>query len=260
MIPKEPGTTPTTKFGSKAGSLQGEATTKTPHKDVEEYHTNSDVDFSSKSQHHTLGDGPTQAAVGSDVAKLKEGQRIGDFKWSLDNRESREWKLCNGQLLLLQDFQELFNLTADVYGDGYFFGTGGGGTQFGVPNIQDRSFVAEGSLVGTVGIFGGAAFYELDHTHAVPNHVHSAGGYATDTFTHNTAANTTFTSTGNRLTSPAGHSHAVTGNSGNPTAAITTTPGPTWLDNSPFSPSPDANDFISMYHPYFVCPLLIKVK
>lgn len=80
----------------------------------------------------------------------------------------KNWAYCNGQLLAIAQNQALFSILGTVYG-------GNGVTTFGLPQLQSRSVVSQGS--------GGGLNYQLGETEGhetatmttgtMPAHVHN---------------------------------------------------------------------------------------
>jgi hypothetical protein len=89
-----------TDASSTSQSLGSQQNLKLTALQVEELHTNSDVDARREAQHHTLGPGPTQAASGDhrhdggDSALLLEGLTISG------SRGSDAWRLSINQILV----------------------------------------------------------------------------------------------------------------------------------------------------------------
>ena len=80
----------------------------------------------------------------------------------------KNWALCNGQLMPVNQYQALFSLLATTYG-------GDGRTTFGLPNMQGRVPVHVGRGFNQ-GAIGGEAGHVLT-TNEIPPHSHQA--YAT---------------------------------------------------------------------------------
>lgn len=89
------------------------------------------------------------------------------------------WALCQGQLLQISEYDTLFNLIGTTYG-------GDGQTTFGLPNLQSRVPIHNGTLQGgpnfTLGSMGGAESVTLTpsqlpvHNHPMPaNNVLASG-------------------------------------------------------------------------------------
>lgn len=245
-------------------------------KAVKEFHTQDDLDSGRLAHHHTLGDGPNQAAVGADVADLKGGaSRVGSFDYALRTDETKYWKLANGQSLVKNDYLELFNLFASVLGNGYYFG--GAGANFNLPNLADRALAMTGILFPALGAAVGGLTSALpnhahniashthtipNHNHAVPDHTHGAGTYGTNTFNHNQATDTTATAGANRLTGPVGHSHSVNGTSasGGPGSTSTDGGGGATSGVAQTSNTDGGGAAISVVQPTFIVNIFIRVK
>ena len=98
---------------------------------------------------------------------------LGEIKIMAFGFAPKNWALCNGQLLPINQNQALFSLLGTTYG-------GNGQTTFGLPNLQGRVPVHEGSQF-SLGQAGG----ETAHTLTAPEmsaHVHApmAGGEMAD--------------------------------------------------------------------------------
>jgi len=80
------------------------------------------------------------------------------------------WNTCNGQLLSIADYSTLFNLIGTTYG-------GDGQNTFGLPNLQSRVAVHQGTLPAgatyVIGETGGVETVTLD-LNQYPAHAHSA--------------------------------------------------------------------------------------
>lgn len=76
---------------------------------------------------------------------------------------------CDGRLVSISDYMELFNLIATTYG-------GDGQTTFGLPNLVGRVMIGAGAAASgtryTVGQTGGAATVTLNATQS-PSHGHA---------------------------------------------------------------------------------------
>lgn len=94
--------------------------------DYDKAHFNSDTDITSQSIHHTLGNGPFQAAPGN------LGFQVGDIKISTDLGTLKGWLPCDGSLYAVGQYSALFYLIGNTYG-------GSTGVTFAVPSITDLS-------------------------------------------------------------------------------------------------------------------------
>jgi microcystin-dependent protein len=81
------------------------------------------------------------------------------------NFAPRGWALCNGQLLPINQNQALFSLLGTTYG-------GDGRVNFGLPNLQGRTPIHEGSGF-TLGERGGEQAHTLSIAE-LPTHTHVA--------------------------------------------------------------------------------------
>lgn len=77
------------------------------------------------------------------------------------------WAQCNGQLLPINQNQALFSLLGTTYG-------GDGRVNFGLPNLQGRAPIHDGSG-HTVGELGGEQSHTLSISE-VPTHTHTLNG------------------------------------------------------------------------------------
>jgi len=80
------------------------------------------------------------------------------------------WSLCNGNLLQISDYQVLYNLIGTTYG-------GNGTSTFGLPNLQSRMPLSQGTLTGggayVLGQPGGTEQVTLT-VNQLPAHTHTA--------------------------------------------------------------------------------------
>jgi microcystin-dependent protein len=100
---------------------------------------------------------------------------LGEIRAVAFSYAPREWALCNGQLLPIQQYSALFSLLGVNYG-------GDGRTTFGLPNLQSRFPVHAGhyqpGLSGIqVGEMGGSAAVTLG-SQDLPPHNHRPQGMA----------------------------------------------------------------------------------
>jgi microcystin-dependent protein len=86
------------------------------------------------------------------------------------------WAFCNGQLLPISQNTALFSLLGTTYG-------GDGKSNFGLPNLQDSTPIAQGAGPGLTNRFpgesGGAPTVTLD-LNETPAHPHTMRAYAGD--------------------------------------------------------------------------------
>jgi len=88
---------------------------------------------------------------------------LGEIRWVAFNFAPKNWALCNGQLLPINQYQALFSLMGTTYG-------GNGQTNFALPNMQGRAPIHMGNG-HTLGEMGG----EINHTltaSEIPAHTH----------------------------------------------------------------------------------------
>jgi microcystin-dependent protein len=71
---------------------------------------------------------------------------VGEIRMFGGNFAPRGWALCNGQVLAIEDYVELYSLIGTTYG-------GDGQTTFALPNLQSRvpMHVGNGHALGEVG-------------------------------------------------------------------------------------------------------------
>lgn len=87
------------------------------------------------------------------------------------------WALCNGQIMNIQQYQALFTLLGTVYG-------GNGSQTFGLPNLQSRLPICQGTGPGlTTRVMGENAGTEnITATLSnLPNHTHTLTGITATT-------------------------------------------------------------------------------
>lgn len=119
-------------------------------------HSNSDVDQNQSALHHTLGEGPNQAAPGTVTFGLVPIGGIIMFAGAdgTHPHAGTKWLNCSGQAISRTTYAELFALIGTTYG------AGDGSTTFNIPSIGDRFPVGE-SGTKALGSTGGSA----THTH-----------------------------------------------------------------------------------------------
>lgn len=91
---------------------------------------------------------------------------LGEIAIVAFNFAPKNWALCNGQLLPINQNQALFSLLGTTYG-------GDGRVNFALPNLRGRSFIHSGFSY-TLGSQGGERIHTLT-TSEMPQHVHSFG-------------------------------------------------------------------------------------
>ncbi|MGQ1785642.1 MULTISPECIES: phage tail protein [unclassified Saccharicrinis] len=101
-------------------------------------------------------------------AYAQEGY-LGEIKMFAGNFAPRNWALCDGQLLLINQNQSLFSILGTTYG-------GDGRTTFALPDLRGRLAVHEGNGPGlsprTLGQKGGTETETLT-VNQMPNHTHA---------------------------------------------------------------------------------------
>jgi microcystin-dependent protein len=116
---------------------------------------------------------------------------VGDTKLSVASRDHLGWLNCDGRLVNVKDFYQLWEVV------GYSFG--GSGTQFRLPNMKGR-------VPGTVGDDGtGRKVWSVGDVSGEQVHVLTIPEMPT----HNHTGTTNASSTGVSLTDP-GHTHSIT--------------------------------------------------
>jgi microcystin-dependent protein len=97
---------------------------------------------------------------------------LGEIRIFAGNFAPRDWALCDGQLLSINDNQALFSLLGTIYG-------GDGRTTFALPDLRGRTPIHAGSAPGLthrpVGSRGGSEIHTLTPAQ-VPSHTHSLRG------------------------------------------------------------------------------------
>lgn len=94
---------------------------------------------------------------------------IGEIRMFGGNFAPQGWALCNGQILAISDYDVLFQLIGTTYG-------GNGQTTFGLPNLQSRVPVHQGTGPGlsnyVIGQVGGVETVTLTNAQ-MPSHTHA---------------------------------------------------------------------------------------
>lgn len=97
---------------------------------------------------------------------------IGEIRAFAGNFAPRNWKICNGQLLSISQYQALFSIIGATYG-------GDARTNFAVPNLVGRTPIGFGTGPGlstrNLGEMGGTETNTLVVTQ-MPAHTHNATG------------------------------------------------------------------------------------
>ncbi|MDE1205560.1 phage tail protein [Tenacibaculum larymnensis] len=117
------------------------------------------------------GDRPGESQF-ADLIDTLNTPFIGELKVVSYNKAPQGWAKCDGQLLNITDFQELFNLIGNTYG-------GDGISTFALPDLRGRVALGEGSnselssyLIGQKGGEEKSILTEEE----LPRHNHSASG------------------------------------------------------------------------------------
>src|SRR5687768_993649 len=97
---------------------------------------------------------------------------IGEIRLFAPNFAPRDWALCNGQLLPINQNQALFSILGTTYG-------GDGRTTFALPDLRGRSAIGAGSGPGlssyTLGQQTGSPTTLLS-ANQLPSHTHAISG------------------------------------------------------------------------------------
>jgi microcystin-dependent protein len=89
---------------------------------------------------------------------------VGEIQWVSFNFAPKNWALCNGQLLPINQNQALFSLLGTMYG-------GDGRTTFALPDLRGRIAISQDNGTHQVGEVGGAEAVTLNQTQ-LPAHTH----------------------------------------------------------------------------------------
>ena len=105
---------------------------------------------------------------------------IGEINYVGFNFAPRDWVLCNGQILPINQYTSLFALIGDNYG-------GDGRTTFAVPDMRGRVPIHQGKGPGisgnyVIGMKGGSEYQQLT-TLQLPMHTHNATATSMSTST-----------------------------------------------------------------------------
>lgn len=87
-------------YGSSDRKVKPDTDTKPSSETVDDFHTNSDVDLRSESQHHTLGPAPTQASPGNHRHDGGDSELILAGTAISGSRNSDAWRLSVNQILV----------------------------------------------------------------------------------------------------------------------------------------------------------------
>jgi hypothetical protein len=87
-------------YGSSTRKVSSGNTQKPSAEEVDDFHTNSDLDLRLESQHHTLGPSPSQAAPGDHVHDGGDSALILDGFTISGSRASDTWRLSVNALLV----------------------------------------------------------------------------------------------------------------------------------------------------------------
>lgn len=101
--------------------------------------------------------------LGIGKAKAQDYPYIGEIKLFAGNFAPKNWALCNGQLLPINQNQALFSLLGTTYG-------GNGVTTFALPDLRGKGAIGFGAAYA-LGEVGGSETVTLQ-TANIPAHVH----------------------------------------------------------------------------------------
>lgn len=87
-------------YGSYDRKVKPDNVVKPSTKEVEDFHTNSDVNLRAESQHHTLGPGPTQASPGSHRHDGSDSELLLTGTTISGARNSDAWRLSVNAILV----------------------------------------------------------------------------------------------------------------------------------------------------------------
>lgn len=87
-------------YGTSTRNVQQENTVKATSEEVDDFHTNSDVDLRLEAQHHTLGPGPNQAAPGNHTHDGGDSQLLLEGETITGSRSSDAWRLSVNAILV----------------------------------------------------------------------------------------------------------------------------------------------------------------
>jgi microcystin-dependent protein len=103
------------------------------------------------------------------LGSAQTGTCIGDIRMFAGNYAPTDWAICDGSLLQISDYTELYSLIGTTYG-------GDGKTTFALPDFRGRSPVGMGQGTGlslyTIGQVGGQETVTLSASQ-IPAHTHS---------------------------------------------------------------------------------------
>ncbi|WP_273694122.1 tail fiber protein [Tenacibaculum sp.] len=123
-------------------------------------------------QFFETGDKPTQQQY-SDLIDTMNTPFMGEIKMIGFNIVPQGWAKCDGQLLNIEEYQELFNLIGNIYG-------GDGILTFSLPDLRGRTPLGVGSNPELTEYLLGEKGGEENHVltgEEMPSHTHS--GYGT---------------------------------------------------------------------------------
>ena len=87
-------------YGSSDHEAQSNVRPKATSQEVDDFHTNSDVNLRAESQHHTLGPGPTQASPGSHRHDGSDSELILAGTTLSGSRNSDAWRISVNAILV----------------------------------------------------------------------------------------------------------------------------------------------------------------
>lgn len=167
---------------------------------------------------------------------------LGEIRIFSGNFAPVDWKICDGSLLNVVDFQALYSVIGITYG-------GNGTTNFALPDLCGRIPVGQGQGTGlskyTLAAKGGTEAVNLTTTQ-IPSHTHSwiasAGNGSTNTPSSNVM-----------LATPAGTSNQYTMYRAPGESGLTTTAGPADMISPAGGSQAHANMMPSIALNYIIC-------
>lgn len=89
-----------TQYGKSERNVKPEQTVKATAEEVDDFHTNSDVDLRTESHHHTLGPTPTQASPGNHIHDGGSSPLLLSGYTISGSRNSDTWRLSVNAILV----------------------------------------------------------------------------------------------------------------------------------------------------------------
>jgi hypothetical protein len=87
-------------YGSSSRKISGNNAEKATAQEVDDFHTNSDLDLRLEAQHHTLGSGPNQAAPGDHIHDGGDSALILEGLTITGSRADDAWRVSVNALLV----------------------------------------------------------------------------------------------------------------------------------------------------------------